>query len=102
VHQQSEMLSEMIYSIARGDASVFRFGATPSLGMRLIPKALRRLQEMQVAGTYHADSLSQRDMRDYLLFGRGSCVATIAQIDDPVIDTVKIAESGLVCVLPAD
>lgn len=102
VHQQSEMLSEMIYSIARGDASVFRFGATPSLGMRLIPKALRRLQQMQVAGTYHADSLSQRDMRDYLLFGRGSCVATIAQIDDPVIDTVKIAESGLVCVLPAD
>lgn len=102
VHQQSEMLSETIFSIARGDLSTFRFGTTPSLGMRLIPKALKRLQQMQVAGTYHADSLSQRDMRDYLLFGRGSCVATIAEVDDPIIDTVKIAETSLVCVVPAN
>lgn len=102
VHQQSEMLSEMVYSIARGDTSVFRFGATPSLGMRLIPKALKQLQRERVAGTYYADSLSQRDMRDYLLFGRGSCVATIAEVNDPVIDTVKFAETGLVCIVPAD
>lgn len=101
VHQQSEMLSDVIFSIARGEASTFRFGATPSLGMRMIPKALRRLQQAGVAGTYHADSLSQREMRDYLLFGRGACVATIAEVDDPVIQTVKVAETGLVCVVPA-
>lgn len=102
VYQQSQMLSETIHSIARGDASTFRFGATPSISMRLIPKALRRLQQRQVAGTYYNDSLSQRDIRDYLLFGRGACVATIAEIDDPIIETVKVAEAGLVCVVPAD
>lgn len=102
VHQQSEMLSDVIYSIARGDASVFRFGSTPSLGMRLVPKALRRLQLEGAAGTYYSDSLSQRDVRDYLLFGQGACVATIAEVNDPVIETAKIASAGLVCVLPND
>lgn len=100
VHQQSDMLSDMIYSIARGNASTFRFGATPSIGMRLIPKALKRLQQDNIAGTYYCDSLPQRDIRDYLLFGRGTCVATIARIDDPVIETTAIAEAGLVCVVP--
>ncbi len=102
VHQQSEMLSDVIYSIARGDASVFRFGSTPSLGMRLVPKALRRLQLEGAAGTYYSDSLSQRDVRDYLLFGQGACVATIAEVNDPVIETAKIASAGLVCVVPND
>ena len=102
VHQQAEMLSDSIYSIARGNASTFRFGATPSIGMRLIPKALRRLQLAETAGTYYCDSLPLRDVRDYLLFGRGTCVATIARIDDPVIEGMPIAEAGLVCVMPAD
>lgn len=102
VHQQSEMLSDVIYSIVRGDASVFRFGSTPSLGMRLVPKALKRLQLEGAAGTYYSDSLSQRDVRDYLLFGQGACVATIAEVNDPVIETAKIARAGLVCVVPND
>lgn len=102
VHQQSEMLSDVIYSIVRGDASVFRFGSTPSLGMRLVPKALKRLQLEGAAGTYYSDSLSQRDVRDYLLFGQGACVATIAEVNDPVIETAKIASAGLVCVVPND
>lgn len=100
VHQQSEMLSEVVYSIARGKGSTFRFGATPSIGMRLLPKALRRLQLMGTAGTYYCDSLPQRDVRDYLLFGQGSCVATIARVEDPLIETVKIGEAHLVCVVP--
>lgn len=102
VNQQSEMLSELIYSIARGNASTFRFGSTPSLGIRLIPKALRRLQLDGTAGTYYSDSLPQRDVRDYLLFGQGACVATIAEVNDPVIETIKVASAGLVCVVPKD
>lgn len=102
VHQQSEMLSDVIYTIVRGDASVFRFGSTPSLGMRLVPKALKRLQLEGAAGTYYSDSLSQRDVRDYLLFGQGACVATIAEVNDPVIETAKIASAGLVCIVPND
>ncbi|MGV8935823.1 MAG: LysR family transcriptional regulator [Allorhizobium sp.] len=102
VHQQSEMLSEVVYSIARGKGSTFRFGATPSIGMRLLPKAVRQLQLKGTAGTYYCDSLSQRDVRDYLLFGQGSCVATIAKVEDPLIETEKIGEAKLVCVLPQD
>ncbi|MCF6370846.1 LysR family transcriptional regulator [Rhizobium halophilum] len=101
VHQQSEMLSDVVYAIAQGKGSTFRFGATPSLGMRLLPKALRQLQLKGTASTYYCDSLSQRDIRDYLLFGQGACVATIAEVEDPLLETVKIGEAKLVCVVPA-
>ncbi|SHL54377.1 LysR family transcriptional regulator [Roseibium suaedae] len=100
VHQQSEMLSEAVYAIAKGKGTTFRFGATPSIGTRLVPKAVRQLQLKEAAATYYCDSLSQRDVRDYLLFGQGSCVATIATVEDPLIETVEIARSHLVCVVP--
>ena len=102
VHQQSEMLSEVVYSIARGNRSTFRFGATPSIGMRLLPKAVRQLQMKGIADTYYCDTLPQRDVRDYLLFGQGACVATIAVVEDPLIETVKIGEANLVCVVQAN
>ena len=101
VHQQSEMLSDVVYAIARGKATTFRFGATPSIGMRLLPKAVRQLQLKGTAGTYYCDSLPQRDVRDYLLFGQGACVATIAMVEDPLIETAEIAKANLVCVVPA-
>jgi DNA-binding transcriptional LysR family regulator len=100
VYGQFDRLSEAIHAIASGDASVFRFGTTPSIGMRLVPKALKRLKERHGARTFYCDFLSQKDIRDYLLFGQGSCVTTIAQADDPTLDTTVIAKGKLVCLLP--
>lgn len=102
VYGQFERLSEAIHSIVTGDASVFRFGTTPSMGMRLIPKALKILRERHSGSTYFCDYLSQKDIRDYLLFGQGSCVATIAAVDDPTLDTAVIARGKLVCLVPDD
>ncbi|HWK67240.1 MAG TPA: LysR family transcriptional regulator [Rhizobiaceae bacterium] len=100
VYGQFELLSEAIHSIASGDASVFRFGTTPSIGMRLVPKALKRLKERHSARTFYCDFLSQKDIRDYLLFGQGSCVATIAEANDPTLETRVIARGKLVCLMP--
>jgi DNA-binding transcriptional LysR family regulator len=100
VYGQFDRLSEAIHSIATGDASVFRFGTTPSIGMRLVPKALKCLKERHAARTYYCDFLAQRDIRDYLLFGQGSCVTTIAEANDPTLETIVIAKGRLVCLAP--
>lgn len=100
VYGQFDRLSEAIHSIATGDASVFRFGTTPSIGMRLVPKALKILKERYSSRTFHCDFLSQKDIRDYLLFGQGSCVTTIAEANDPTLETAVIGKGKLVCLMP--
>ena len=100
VYDQFDQLSDAIHSIVTGDSSIFRFGTTPSLGMRLVPKALKILKGRHAARTFYCDSLAQKDIRDYLLFGRGSCVTTIAQANDSTLETAVIARCKLVCVMP--
>jgi DNA-binding transcriptional LysR family regulator len=102
VYGQFDRLSEAIHSIARGDNSVFRFGTTPSIGMRLIPKALRELRERHSSRIFYCDFLPQRDIRDYLLFGQGSCVTSIAETMDSNLDSLVIARGRLFCVMQQD
>jgi DNA-binding transcriptional LysR family regulator len=102
VYGQFDRLSEAVHAIATGDQSVFRFGTTPSIGMRMIPKALKRLKDRHPQRVYYCDYLAQKDIRDYLLFGRGACVATIAETQDPTVESVVIARGRLVCLLPQD
>lgn len=100
VYGQFDRLSEAVRAIATGDTSVFRFGTTPSIGMRLIPKALKRLRQRHPARTFYCDFLAQKGIRDYLLFGQGSCVTTIAEANDPTLETMVIARGSLVCLMP--
>ncbi len=100
VYGQFDRLSEAIHSIARGDSSVFRFGTTPSIGIRLIPKALKDLRLRHPSRIFYCDFLPQRDIRDYLLFGQGSCVTSIAETMDPNLDFKVLAKGKLFCVMP--
>lgn len=102
VFGQFDRLSEAIRAIATGDHSVFRFGTTPSIGLKLVPKAIKRLKERRNMRIFHCDYLAQKDIRDYLLFGKGACVATIAESDDPAIQSTEIAHGRLFCVMPAN
>lgn len=99
---QFDRLSEAIRAIASGDQSVFRFGTTPSIGLKLVPKAVKRIKDRRPSRVFHCDYLAQKDIRDYLLFGKGACVATIAESDDPAIESSIIAHGSLFCVMPKD
>jgi DNA-binding transcriptional LysR family regulator len=102
VYGQFDRLSDAIHAIARGDSSVFRFGTTPSIGMRLVPKALKKLRDDHPARVFYCDFLPQKDIQDYLLFGQGSCVTSIAPAEDPNLDCTVIASGGLHVVVPKD
>ncbi|CDM40488.1 LysR substrate-binding domain-containing protein [Ectopseudomonas oleovorans] len=100
VYGQFDKLVDAIQAIARGDNATFRFGTTPSVGVRLIPQALRLLREQHSERIYFCDFLAQKDVRDYLWFDRGSCVTSIAKVSDPTVASTVVATGGLVCLLP--
>jgi DNA-binding transcriptional LysR family regulator len=100
VYGQFDKLVDAIHAVARGDGATFRFGTTPSVGVKLIPKALRLLLEARSDRIYYCDFLAQKDIRDYLWFDRGVCVASIARMDDPTVDSMVVATGRLVCVVP--
>lgn len=100
VYGQFDKLVDSIQAVVRGDGGIFRFGTTPSVGMKLVPRALRLLREQQSERVDYCDFLAQKDIRDYLWFDRGACVASIASMDDPTVASTVVAHGRLVCVLP--
>lgn len=100
VYGQFDKLVDAIQDVVRGDKATFRFGTTPSIGLRLVPRALRRLREQHSERTYYCDFLAQKDIRDYLWFDRGACVTSIAAMDDPTVASAVVASGRLVCVVP--
>ncbi|MCJ0765904.1 LysR family transcriptional regulator [Variovorax terrae] len=100
VYGQFDQLIDAIHSIARGDTAMFRFGCSPSVGLRLAPKALRLMTAQHSERRYYCDVLAEKDIRDYLGFGRGACVASIATLDDPAVASTVVATGRLVCLMP--
>ena len=100
VYGQFDQLVNAIQAIASGESAIFRFGASPSVGLRLVPKALRLMMGRTSERQTYFDVLAEKDIRDYLAFGRGSCVASIATIDDPGVSSAVVATGGLVCLMP--
>lgn len=100
VYGQFDLLSDAIYAIARGDQSSLRFGTTPSIAVKLLPKALKMLRDLHPKKVFVCDTISQRDIRDYLIFGQGACVSSIARLDDPTIEAQQLGHGRLVCIVP--
>lgn len=100
VHGQFGQLLESIQSIARGDNAIFRFGTSPSVSQRLVPAALSRLAKASQGLRFHCDLLGEKAIRDYLWFGQGACVVSIADLDDPALARTVVAKGRLVCLLP--
>jgi DNA-binding transcriptional LysR family regulator len=105
VHGQFDRLLDAIQAIARGDGGSFRSGASPSVCERLVPAALAHLDATARAADkapprYHRDVLGEREIRDYLWFGRGACVASIAPLRDSGIASRRIAVGRLVALVP--
>jgi DNA-binding transcriptional LysR family regulator len=100
VHGQFGQLLESIQAIARGNKAIFRFGTSPSVSQQLVPAALSRLSRDSPGLSFHCDVLGEMAIRDYLWFGQGACVASIAELEDPDLARTVVAKGRLVCLLP--
>src|SRR5690606_39394959 len=68
----------------------------------ILRRAVKWFKDRRPARVFICDYLAHKDIRDYLLFGKGACVATIAESDDPAIESSIIAHGSLFCVMPKD
>jgi DNA-binding transcriptional LysR family regulator len=100
--RQISGLAGQISRITRGEATVFRVGATASVARALVPQALRALSVAAPSLELFFDVLSVDQMEDYLVGGRGECLVTIARMDHPLIASEQVGKAGLVAIVPRD
>ncbi|MEM8813994.1 MAG: LysR family transcriptional regulator [Pseudomonadota bacterium] len=97
-----EQLSLTVQEIAAGRHATFRLGASPSVSQALAPKALAHLARAEPGVRLRMDTLSLKQVRDYLWLAEGDCAVTIFPVDDPMIQSRRIAEISMVCLVPTD
>lgn len=100
--RQISGLAGQISRITRGEATVFRVGATASVARALVPQALKSLSVAAPSLELFFDVLSVDQMEDYLVGGRGECLVTIARMDHPLIASEQVGKAGLVAIVPRD
>ncbi|MDQ0315394.1 LysR family transcriptional regulator [Amorphus orientalis] len=97
-----EQLSATVEEIALGRHLIFRIGVSPSVSHTLAPRALRHLADAQPGMKMRMDTLSLKQTKEYLWLSEGDCAVTIFPIEDSFIVSRKIADIGLICLLPSD
>lgn len=100
--RQISGLSGQIARITRGEAAMFRVGATASVARALVPQALKALSVAVPSLELFFDVLSVDQMEDYLVSGRGECLVTIAGLQHPLIASERVGTAGLVAIVPRD
>lgn len=83
----------------KADTSALRFGASPGLGLTLVPKALAQMQTRTPDFTFELGTLHVNEVLPMLEFRRYDFALTIYGINDPRLETRRIAEAPLVCLM---
>jgi len=105
VHGQFGRMTQSLLAIAGGEGARLTFGASPSVLVDVIPRTLALLEERarqhgKPAMRYHCDSMGEGEIRDYLWFGRGAFVVSIATVRDPELQAHRIAAESLAVIMP--
>ena len=97
-----ERLEQSIFGVVKGQDSRFRLGVSPSVSMRLGPRALAHFWAERPGTLFRMDTLSMQQNRDYIWMSEGDCTVTIFEVEEPGISSFQIGSVGTVCVLPED
>ncbi|MBO6815858.1 MAG: LysR family transcriptional regulator [Rhizobiaceae bacterium] len=97
-----EQLSVTVQEIAAGQHVMFRLGVSPSVSQALAPKALAHLARLNPGARLRMDTLSLKQIKDYLWLAEGDFAVTIFPINDPIIVSRQIASISMVCLVPED
>lgn len=88
-----------IKRIERGEDTLFRIGAQPSVGRYIVPRALGAIRKKYDDLIIHFDILSVEQVTDYLLREQGEYSVSVFPAEHPNIVSEKFSEAPMVCVL---
>ena len=100
IYKYVEGLDRIAQRLAAGHDSVFRLGASPSLGVHVVPAILHRLKNRFPNLTVRFDVLGVEEVADYLVLQQGEYALTVFPVPHPNVDSRHIGDGRFVCVMP--
>jgi DNA-binding transcriptional LysR family regulator len=102
VYQKVDDLSDVIAKIGRGDLSELRIGSVPSIAQVMVPRAVEKVRKRYPDLKMDINILKIEEAIDYLLLGKGDCVAMSYRLDHPGLEFLPLASGRLFCIVPED
>ncbi len=102
VYKKVDDLNFILSRIGRGDLSELRIGSVPSLSQSMAPRAIARVRRRYPDLRIDINILKIEEAIEYLLLGKGECVAMSYRFDHPGIDFAPLASGELYCIVPAE
>lgn len=100
VYKKVDDLTEIISKIGHGALSELRIGSVPSISQVMVPRAIERVRRRYPDLGIDINILKIEEAIDYLLLGRGDCVAMSYKLDHSALDFLPLASGELFCVVP--
>ena len=100
VYKKVDDLSEIISKIGRGGLSELRIGSVPSISQVMVPRAIERVRRRYPDLGIDINILKLEEAIDYLLLGRGECVAMSYRLEHSGLDFMPLASGELYCIVP--
>lgn len=100
VDRAFEQLESAIGRAAQSREGVFRFGASPSVGRVLVPRAIAAFVQGRPELTVHFEILSVSQVLDYLVSGPGEGAVTLFPIVHGQVRSVAVGSGRLVGLVP--
>ena len=102
VYKKVDDLNFILSRIGGGDLSELRIGSVPSLSQSMAPRAIARVRRRYPDLRVDINILKIEEAIDYLLLGKGECVAMSYRFDHPAIVFAPLATGELYCIVPAN
>ena len=100
VYKKVDDLSEIISKIGHGEISELRIGSVPSISHVMVPRAIEKVRRNYPSLRIDINILKLEEAIDYLLLGRGDCVAMSYRLEHPGLDFLPLASGELYCIVP--
>ncbi len=101
VYKKVDDLNFILSRIERGDLSELRIGSVPSISQSMTPRAIEQVRRRYPDLRIDINILKIEEAIEYLLLGKGECVAMSYRFDHPGIDFAPLASGELYCIVPA-
>ena len=102
IYKYVEGLEHVARRLADGHDSVFRLGASPSLGVHVVPAILQRLKQRFPMLTLRFDVLGVGEIADYLVLQQGEYALTVFPVSHPNVESRQIGSGRFLCVVPRE
>ena len=100
LYKKVDDLNFILSRMERGGLSELRIGSVPSISQVMVPRAVELVRRRYPDLCLDINVLKIEEAIDYLLLGKGECVAMSYRFDHPSLQFEPLASGELLCIVP--